>query len=266
MSSARDRGPILVTGGTGTLRRLVVPRLLAAGRRVRVLSRHAREPLDGVEHVVGDLDKDEGIAEAVAGAGVVLHLAGAQRGDEVKAEHLVRAARAAGEPQIVFVSVVGADRVPVVSRVDRGMFGYYAAKRGAEERIAGSGLAWTTLRATQFHQLVLTMVEGLSKLPVVPVPAGIRFQPIDADEVAARLVQLTLGEPLGLVTDMGGPRVHELRELARSYLHARGRHRLVVPVRPPGGAAAAMRDGANLAPGRAVGRLTWEEFLTNRFA
>jgi uncharacterized protein YbjT (DUF2867 family) len=38
------------------------------------------------------------------------------------------------------------------------MFGYFAAKRAAEHIVAGSGLPWTTLRATQFHDLILTVV------------------------------------------------------------------------------------------------------------
>ena len=52
----------------------------------------------------------------------------------------------------MFISVVGADRVPVTSGLDRAMFGYFASKLAAE-RVAGSGLPWTTLRATQFHTL-----------------------------------------------------------------------------------------------------------------
>ena len=52
--------------------------------------------------------------------------------------------------------------------------------------------------------------------------------------------------------------------LLRTYLRARGERRLLVPVRLPGRAARAVRSGANLAPGRAVGHLTWEEFLAER--
>jgi uncharacterized protein YbjT (DUF2867 family) len=75
---------------------------------------------------------------------------------------------------------------------------------------------------------------------------------------------LALAAPAGLVPDMAGPRVYELRELLRGYLRARGKHRAVVPMRVPGGAARAIRDGANLAPDRAVGRRTWEDFLSTR--
>jgi uncharacterized protein YbjT (DUF2867 family) len=107
-------------------------------------------------------------------------------------------------------------------------------------------------------------VRQLARLPVVPAPAGWRFQPIDTGEVAARLVELALGAPAGLVPDMAGPRVYEMTELLRGYLRARGKHRPIVPVRLPGKAARAFRAGANLSPERAVGRRTWEEFLAER--
>jgi hypothetical protein len=63
---------------------------------------------------------------------------------------------------------------------------------------------------------------------------------------------------------MAGPRVASMAGLLRAYLQARGKHRLLVPVRLPGQAARAVRAGANLAPDRAVGHRTWEEFLAER--
>jgi uncharacterized protein YbjT (DUF2867 family) len=252
---------ILVTGGTGTLGRHVVPRLREAGCELRVLSRQGHPPDDGVEHVTGDLTTGEGIDAAVAGVGIVVHLAGSAKGDEVKARHLVRAAWRARVRHIVYISVVGADRIPIVSGIDRAMFGYFGFKLAAERIVADSGLPWTTLHATQFHQLFLTVAQQMVKLPVIPVPRGFRFQPIDASDVAARLVELTLAEPAGLVPDMGGPRVYDMADLLRAYLKATGRRRPIVAVPMPGKAAAAFRAGANLAPDQAVGHRTWEDFL-----
>jgi hypothetical protein len=57
-----------------------------------------------------------------------------------------------------------------------------------------------------------------------------------------------------------------MAELLRGYLRSRGKHRVIVPVRLPGKAARAFRAGANLAPDRAVGRRTWEDFLAERAA
>ena len=255
---------ILVTGGTGTLGRHVVTRLRGAGRDVRVLSRHSHEATDGIEYATGDLLKDEGIQAAVDGAGIIVHCAGGRKGDDEATRNLAEAASRAGARHLVYISVVGAERIPVVSGADRAMFGYFGFKLAAERVITGSGVPWTTLRATQFHDLSLTVAEQLAKLPVIPVPAGVRFQPVDTGEVAARLVELALGAPAGLVPDMAGPQVHSMAGLLRDYLRARGTRRLLVPVRLPGRAARAVRAGANLAPDRAVGHRTWEGFLADR--
>ncbi|MFL5733522.1 MAG: SDR family oxidoreductase [Chloroflexia bacterium] len=257
---------ILVTGGTGTLGRLVVAGLRDAGCKVRVLSRHSREAEERVEFVAGDLSTGEGIEAAVEGAQIIVHCAGSPKGDETKTLNLVRAASRAGARHLVYISVVGAGRIPVVSGVDRAMFGYFASKLAAERVVADSGLPWTTLRATQFHELVFKTVQQMARMPVIPVPAGFRFQPIDAGEVAVRLVELALDTPAGLVPDMAGPKVYSMAELLRGYLRASHRHRPIIPMWVPGKAARTLRAGANMAPERAVGQRTWEEFLVDRDA
>ncbi|MGH3422263.1 MAG: SDR family oxidoreductase [Streptosporangiaceae bacterium] len=255
---------VLVTGGTGTLGRLVVGRLRDAGRTVRVLSRRSREATEGIEFVTGDLATGEGIAAAVDGAEIIVHCAGGSKGDEVKAQTLVGAASRAGTRHLVYISVVGADRIPVVSGIDRVMFGYFASKLAAERVVADSGLPWTTLRATQFHDLILMVARQMARLPVIPLPTGFRFQPVDPGEVADRLAELALGTPAGLVPDFAGPKVYSTDGLLRAYLRASHRSRPIIPLWLPGKAARAVRAGANLAPDRAVGRRTWEQFLADR--
>jgi uncharacterized protein YbjT (DUF2867 family) len=259
--------PILVTGGTGTLGRLVVRRLHDAGYDLRVLSRRGHAARDGIEFMTGDLATGQGIEPAVDGVETIVHLAGSAKGDEDKTRNLVRAASSQTRlPHLVYISVVGADRIPIGSRVDRAMFGYFASKLAAEKMVEDSGLPWTMLRATQFHEGMLTVARQMGKLPVLPVPVGFCFQPVEADEVAARLIELTLGEPSGLVPDMGGPRVYGAAELLRGYLRATKQRRLIVPVWLPGKAARAFRAGANLAPEQAVGHRTWEEFLAEKLS
>jgi uncharacterized protein YbjT (DUF2867 family) len=256
--------PILVTGGTGTLGRLVVPRLRNAGHGVRVLSRRHRQDEEGIDYVTGDLATGEGIDAAAEGTEVIVHAAGSPKGDEEKARHLVRAASRAGARHLVYISVVGADRIPLASTVDRAMFGYFGSKFAAERIVADSGVPWTTLRATQFHDLLFTVVQQMAKLPVIPVPTGFKFQPVDSGEVADRLAELALDIPAGLVPDIAGPQVYELAALVRGFLRAQGKHRPILPIKLPGKAAQAFRAGANLAPDRAVGRRTWEDFLAAR--
>jgi uncharacterized protein YbjT (DUF2867 family) len=258
--------PILVTGGTGTLGRLLVRRLLDEGRQVRVLTRRQPEPIKGVEFVTGDLGSDEGIDAAVQGIHTVVHLAGSAKGDEEKARKLVRAASKAGVRHLVHISVVGADRIPVASKLDRNMFGYFESKLEAERAVMESGIPWTVLRATQFNDLVLMVLQQMAKLPVVPLPKGMRVQPVEAAEVAERLAELALGLPQGLVPDLAGPKVYDVAQLMRDYLQFVQRRRLILPLVLPGKAARAMVSGANLAPERAVGSRTWEEFLMQRLS
>ncbi|MFE5585726.1 SDR family oxidoreductase [Kitasatospora sp. NPDC056531] len=255
--------PVLVTGGTGTLGRQVVPLLRAAGRPVRVLSRRERAAEDGVAYVRGDLLGDPAEAgarldEALAGVDTVLHLAGGPKGDDEATRRLVAAARRAGVRHLVYISVIGADKVPL---------GYFRAKLGAEEAVAGSGLPYTVLRAAQFHDLAFSVVGKMAKLPLVPAPGGVRWQPVDVREVAARLVELALDAPAGAVPDLAGPRVYGMGELTRGYLAAQGRSRKQLPVRVPGKVGRAYRAGANLTlAGAERGRRTWEEFLSERLA
>jgi len=248
--------PILLTGGTGTLGRLVTPLLRGAGAELRVLSRQRHEPTAGIEYVTGDLLTNEGIAAAVDGAETVVHLAGGPKGDEEATRNLVRAASPAGVQHLVLISVVAADQVPL---------GYFRAKLGAERAVAESDVPYTTLRAAQFHDLILLVMQKMSKLPVIPAPHGVRLEPVDSGEVAARMVELALDKPAGMVPDLAGPNVYTLADAARAYLQARGKHRPMLRVRMPGKAGRVYRAGGNLA-GRGAdrGKRTWADFLVER--
>jgi uncharacterized protein YbjT (DUF2867 family) len=245
---------IFVTGGTGTLGSHTVPMLRAAGYDLRILSRTAREDEAGVEYAQGDLLAGAGLDEALAGVESVLHMAGAAKGDDVATRNLAQAAARAGVRHIVYISVIGAERVPV---------GWVRSKASAEQAIRESGVPFTILRAAQFHDLTLKAVRTMAKMPVVPNPGGLRFQPVDARDVAARLVELVQAAPAGLVADIAGPEVIAMGDLVRSYVTAAGKHRMLMPVRIPGKAGKAYRAGDNLTlDGALIGHGTWQEFLT----
>jgi hypothetical protein len=84
---------------------------------------------------------------------------------------------------------------------------------------------------------------------------------IETGEVADRLVELALAGHSGLVPDLAGPRIYSMGDLLNSYLNAKHLRRLMLPMGLPGQVARAVRQGAILAPNRAVGRKTWEQFL-----
>ncbi|MFS4093227.1 SDR family oxidoreductase [Streptomyces sp. AF1A] len=242
---------ILVTGGTGTLGRHVTERLRTDGHEVRVLSRRAQP------YAVDLRAGGAGLDAALAGVRTVVHCASSPRGgDEKAAGHLIEAARRAGVRHLVQISIVGVDRVPL---------GYYRSKLAVERQIERSGLDWTILRATQFHDLLVTLFQQLGRPPVMLLPAGVCDQPVEVTEVADRLAELALAAPAGRVPDMGGPEVRTLDSLARAYLGATGRRRAIAHLPLLGRTYRAFRDGGHLTPEQAVGKGTFEDYLARRF-
>jgi len=241
---------ILVTGGSGTLGTHVVSRLRHKGHDVRVLSRRP-----GVGTHRGDLSTGAGVATAVQGASVVVHAASDTRRfgrrDEQQTRRLLAAC--SGVDHLVYISIVGIDRIP---------YSYYRAKLRVEEMIASSGVAHSILRATQFHELMELGLGVASRLPVAPLPLDFRFQPLAAAEAADHLVSLATGPVAGRVPDVGGPDVMDLASMVAAWRELRGRLRRTVRVPLPGATARAFRKGFNTCPERAVGTITWRQFLT----
>jgi uncharacterized protein YbjT (DUF2867 family) len=240
------RRKIVVTGGTGRLGQVVVERLAERGVEVQSISRRNTT-------VSVDLRKGTNIDQAVDGAAAIVHCATTNgRGDIVATRNLIEAAKRAGGPHLVYISIVGIEHVPMP---------YYRAKLAVEQDIEASGLPWTILRTTQFHELVAQILGLAARLPVMPLPTGFRFQPIDTGDVADRLAELAFGPPRGRVPDMGGPQILDMKQLAHTYLMLTGKRRPLVSVPVPGAIARAYREGRHLAPEQAVGRRTFEEFL-----
>lgn len=236
---------VLVTGGTGTLGRPTVARLREAGHDVALLSRRP-----GPGAVTGDLVTGEGLAAALAAGPTVVHLATAAHDDRLTST-LVRAATAAGVAHLLLVSIVGVDRIPLP---------YYRRKLESERLVTSSGLPWTILRATQFHDLVARMFASQRRLPLLLAPAFL-FQPIDVRDVADRLVQLCAAPASGRAADIGGPETLSGPVLGRRWAEAAGTRRPVLPVRLPGRTFAAYAAGHNLVPGPPFGRRSFGQYL-----
>jgi uncharacterized protein YbjT (DUF2867 family) len=250
---------ILVTGGTGTLGAVVVERLvqraaLDDGDEVLLASRRPRpaQPTPYTWMTV-DYTSGDGLEAAVDGVDVIIHCANDRR--DVDADRaLIHVARRAGGVHFVNISIVGIERIRL---------GYYGRKFAVEKMIESSGLPWTNLRTTQFHDLVATVCRQLARPPLAFAPT-LRVQPIDVREVADRLVELAESPAAGRVTDMGGPAVRGFDDLMRAYLAARGQRRPIVPLPVVGKAFRDLRKGHGLAEGNAVGRITFEEHLADK--
>ena len=253
---------VLVTGGTGRLGRELVPRLVLAGHRVRVLTRGAPQDVPGgAVPIVGDLRTGAGLREAIAGADVIVHAASspwrdARATDVDGARRLLEAAKASGTGHFVYVSIVGVDRVAQP---------YYRAKYEAEQLVAASGVPHTIQRATQFHEFVVEILATLARGPLLPSPLGAALQPIDAGEVADLLVQRVAAGPIGRAADAGGPEVRAWSDLARAWLRAAGRKAWLVPLPSWGAGLAAVKDGGLTCPHCKVGKLTFDEHLRRAY-
>lgn len=186
---------ILVTGGTGVLGRAVVRHLLDSGHQVRLASR--RPPLAGPRPYAWstvDYRSGDGLDTALNAADSVIHCAGDFRGEVDRA--LLTALQAAGGPHLVYISIVGVDRIPLA---------YYRLKLAAEQAIETSNVPYTILRTTQFHDLIRCMFAAAARLPVMLVP-DLSVQPIAVRDVAVRLVELAVRRPSGHARDLGGLR------------------------------------------------------------
>lgn len=253
---------VLITGGTGVLGRELVRRLVARGYTVRVSSRRPpAEAQPASEWAQADLETGAGLAEAVAGVQVILHCASSpfRRTRQVDVEgtqRLVQAARAAGVQHFVYISIVGVNRIP---------FAYYQHKLAAERIVESAGAPFTILRATQFHTLLDGWLTAANRLPLLFLPTDLRFQLVDAGEVADRLCEMVAAGPVGRAPDMGGPEILTLGEIARAWLEARGLRKPVISVPPLGGFAAALRGGLNTCPENRQGRITWAAWLEQTY-
>ncbi len=255
---------VMVTGGTGVLGRAVVPLLLADGHEVRVLTRlPAAQVPEGARRIVGDLARGDGLDAAVDGAQVVVHLASQPfrpaRVDVGGTKTLIDAIRrCGGGPHLVYVSIVGVDKISWL---------YYKRKRQAEVLASGSGLPYTIQRATQFHDLVLMAMASAARAPFLVVPTGTSCQPVDVADVAERLTQIVRSGPVsGFGADLGGPQILDAADLARDVLSKLGKRRPMRLVRIPGRVGAGFRAGHHLAAATPRGGRTWRGYLEDRLS
>ena len=252
---------ILVTGGTGALGRNVVRLLLDSGHQVRILS---RRPGTGDDWIQGDLATGAGLEAAVMGVDAIVHAASAtvqpqqvQATDVLGTRRLLAMAREAGVGHAVFVSIVGIDDVA---------YPYYKGKLAGEAVMREGIVPWSILRATQFHPFMEFILGTLSTLPRLSmVPFKWQFQPVDAREVAARLVEVVAAPPAGMLPDFGGPEVRDFKGLAESWLKARGLNKRLVNLWLPFKASRLVAEGLLTCPDHKDGTMTFEQYLDRRY-
>lgn len=242
---------IVVIGGSGLIGSKLVDLLRKRGNEVVAAS-----PNSGVNTLTG-----EGLAEALAGADVVVDVANSPSFEDeavmdfflTSGRNLLAAEKAAGVKHHVALSVVGTQRIPES--------GYLRAKAAQENLIKSSGVPWSILQSTQFFEFIERIAnDGLDGDVYRLSPA--LMQPIVSDEVVAALADITLGAPLEDTVEIGGPEAIPVDELARELLSARQDPRRIVADAHARYFGAELND-QSLVPGpnARLGTLTYGDWL-----
>ena len=200
---------IVVIGGSGLIGSKTVERLRTKGHDVVSAS-----PASGVNTLTG-----EGVAQAVAGAQVVIDLSNSPSFEEkavveffeTAGRNLLAAEKAAGVGHHVALSVVGTERLQ--------SSGYFKGKMVQENLIRNSGIPYTIVHSTQFFEFTGAIAQTGTVGQVTHVPTAY-FQPIFSDDVADAMVAVALAPPVNGVVEIAGPEKVRMSDLVARYLAA----------------------------------------------
>src|ERR1700740_1751098 len=185
---------IVIIGGRGLIGSKVASKLSAQGHDVVIASRRS-----GVDSLTG-----EGLADAVAGADVVVDVADSPLFDDEPVMHffttttanLLAAEQEAGVKHHVALSVVGAQVMPDS--------GYNTAKAAQEDLIKDPGRLYSIGGATPFYEFAVGLADSATDGDIVRLPHAL-FRPIAADDVATAVARAAVGRPINGVMEIAGP-------------------------------------------------------------
>lgn len=242
---------IVVIGGSGLIGSKVVGLLRGKGHEVLAAS-----PNTGVNTITR-----EGLAEALAGAGVVVDVANSPSFEdkavleffETAGRNLLAAEAAAGVDHHVALSVVGADRLPES--------GYMRAKLAQERLIHGSRIPYTIVRSTQFFEFVGAITQSATDGTTIRLSPAL-LQPIASDDVASAVAVVAMGKPANGILELAGPEKIPLDALARLHLaYARDPREVIADIHAR--YFGTELDDKSLTPGAAplLGSIRFEDWL-----
>lgn len=251
---------VLITGGTGTLGQELSKQLLEKGYVVNILTSNKNPEIGYFSNIIqGDLTDPASLTKAMEGSEIIIHCASSPRNAQVVdiegTKNLLHQIDKAKCQHFIYVSIAG---------VNKSDYPYYQAKYTVEKLIQQSGIPYSILRATQFHDLVLYRIiqafdKGMGK--PIQIPANMRFQSIDKTDVASAITDLVMNQPEYAVTTIGGPQVLSLEDMIQTYFAQSGRNDEIEYIEPSLAFHQVFTTGINLYPENALEGITWKEFL-----
>ncbi|WP_114941214.1 SDR family oxidoreductase [Mucilaginibacter endophyticus] len=209
---------ILVVGGTGLIGKDVSRKLTEAGHEVIIGS-----PSKGIDVVSG-----EGLEQALDGTDVVIDLSNSSSPDDETALNFFRAAgknlaaleKKADVKHHLVLSIVGTDRATYI--------GYLKAKKEQEDNIKSSGIPYTIIRSTQFHEHITTLIAVQGNDTEVNI-STVEYQPIAAADVVDLVVKLALEKPKNGTVEIAGAERASMTDFVQRYLTHKGDSKVLIP-------------------------------------
>jgi uncharacterized protein YbjT (DUF2867 family) len=220
--------PILVTGATGNISSLVVPQLLASGSKVRALVHNADKAKSlsdkGVEVIVGDLENPASLQKAFDGVSAVFLLTPFGEKADALARNAIAAAKKAGNPYIVRLSVIKAGPdAPTANTRSHGQ---------TEKDLKESGLPVAYLRPHYFMQNIFGSLQTIGSEGIIYQGMGDgKLAMIDVRDIADSAAKVLLDRShAGKTYSLTGPASITWHTVAKAFTAVLGRPVKYIPI------------------------------------
>jgi uncharacterized protein YbjT (DUF2867 family) len=250
---------ILITGGTGKLGQEISKQLINKGFEVNILSSKENPDIQYYSKIyTGDLTDILSLKDAVLNSDIIIHCASNPRNSKIVdiegTKNLLQIACQKLLKYFIYISIVG---------VDKSIFPYYQSKFEVENMIQESGLPWSILRATQFHDMILDrFIKPFDEKPgSLKIPQEMQFQSVAIEDVANKLVSLSIESPTNIIETIGSAEINTIEKMTQIYLDILDRNDKIEPKMYDEEIYKLFRSGVNLCPDYAVGKITWKDFL-----
>lgn len=233
---------VLVTGATGKIGSLLVPKLLQAGADVRALVRStekgkaAKEA--GAEIVLGDFDQPETLKGAMAGMDTLVLITPPGPEADRQSQHCIEAAKAAGVQNVVRISAIIPDERRPTDNTRQ--------HAETDELLKASGLSFTILRPHLFMQNMFASAQSIAEDGKMYWGMGDgKMGMIDVRDIADVAAKVVMEEGHdGAIYSLTGPESITFYDVARELSEALEREVSYVPVLPEAVEASMKQMGA----------------------